>query len=56
MNAPQKVDLVVTPAKDIMAITHWADGSRSLDWHGPWSALRLIWRLIRAGIKVEVVD
>lgn len=50
---PVLVRLVVTEDKDIVATTHWSDGTRTLSWHGLWSALQLCWRCAAHGIPTE---
>lgn len=38
----------------VMVVQHWPDGERTVVWHGFWDALKLMWRLIRLGIPVDV--
>lgn len=37
-----------------MVVNYWPDGSRTVEWLGLWASLVRMWKLIRAGVPVEV--
>ena len=52
---PTRAVLSISPAKDIVAVLHYADGQRRVEWLGGlWSAWRFMWHMSKDGIPVDV--
>lgn len=49
----KRVTMQVTETSDILVTREWDDGTRTMEWTGFWSAIKLTWRYLRAGVKVD---